>query len=35
MSDVAQDIEGIHKFDDPVSNITLNFWGGVPMLISP
>lgn len=27
--------EGTHKLDDPVSNMTLNFCGGVPKLISP
>lgn len=26
---------GTHSEYDPVSNSTLNFWGGVPMVISP
>ena len=27
--------EGIHRFEDPVSKMTRNDCGGVPMLISP
>lgn len=27
--------DGTHKLDDPVSKTTLNFWGGVPMPITP
>lgn len=28
-------LEGIHKLDDPVSKMTLNNWGGLPILIGP
>lgn len=27
--------DGIHRFDEPVSNITLKFCGGVPIDIAP
>lgn len=27
--------DGTHKLDDPVSKITLKFWGGVPMVMGP
>lgn len=28
-------LDGIHKLDEPVSNMTLKFCGGVPTVISP
>lgn len=28
-------LDGTQRFEEPVSKITLNDWGGVPMLITP
>lgn len=35
MSSVLQFTEGTHKFEEPVSKMTLNFCPGVPIKISP
>ena len=32
---IAHFLDGTHKLDEPVSNTTLNFWGGVPIEIGP
>ena len=35
MSESLHFLDGTHRLDDPVSNITLNCCGGVPMVIGP
>ena len=35
MSKMEQCTEGTHRLEEPVSNTTLNVWGGVPRAMSP
>ena len=35
MSVILHFFDGTHRFDDPVSKTTLNFWAGVPIPITP